>query len=244
MASAPPGALFMGVSYSGNTKEVLQLFRVAQKYGVRTIGLSRFGNHKVSELADLMLYTPQAPEATLRSGAYGSRLAQLVVIDILFLRTRQRNMRRRSSDWDKPTRRRRFLNKAEQPAGPRLLFLNYVQPIRHILGLKSGIDGTGGASQTVPSYHQYGISPQLVERVKLKMKNPAIKDRIKQMVDGLTRADLQDRPKVRRLVRTAASVLGERLSGTQEEQIVQFVIDQKIDPRNTLHLLRLWGMFR
>lgn len=84
LASAPPGALFMGVSYSGNTKEVLQLFRIAQKYGVRTIGLSRFGNHKVSELADLMLYTPQAPEATLRSGASGSRLAQLVMIDILF----------------------------------------------------------------------------------------------------------------------------------------------------------------
>ncbi|GIP48023.1 hypothetical protein D3C76_64350 [compost metagenome] len=97
---------------------------------------------------------------------------------------------------------------------------------------------------TVPSYHQYGISPQLVERVKLKMKNPAIKDRVKQVVDGLTRADLQDRVKVRRLVRTASSVLGERLSGAQEEQIVQFVIDQRIDPRNTLHLLRLWGMFR
>lgn len=96
----------------------------------------------------------------------------------------------------------------------------------------------------MPSYHQYGISPQLVERVKLKMKNPAIKDRIKQMVDGLTRADLQDRPKVRRLVRTASSVLGERMSGTQEEQMVKFVIDQKIDPHNTLHLLRLWGMFR
>ncbi|MBW4841125.1 MAG: stage VI sporulation protein F, partial [Paenibacillaceae bacterium] len=52
------------------------------------------------------------------------------------------------------------------------------------------------------------------------------------------------RVKVRRLVRTASSVLGERLSGAQEEQIVQFVIDQRIDPRNTLHLLRLWGMFR
>ncbi|MFL0554471.1 MurR/RpiR family transcriptional regulator [Paenibacillus barengoltzii] len=84
LASAPPGALFMGISYSGNTKEVLQLFRVAQKYGVRTIGLSRFGNHKVAELADLMLYTPQAPEATLRSGASSSRLTQLVMIDILF----------------------------------------------------------------------------------------------------------------------------------------------------------------
>lgn len=94
------------------------------------------------------------------------------------------------------------------------------------------------------SYHQYGISPQLVERVKLKMKNPAIKERMKQLVEGLTKADLQDRPKVRRLVRTAASLLGERIIGAQEEQIVQFVIDQKIDPRNTFHLIKLWGMFR
>lgn len=84
LASAPPQALFMGVSYSGNTREVVQLFRVAKQYGVRSIGLSRFGSHKISELADMMLYTPLAPEATLRSGATSSRLAQLVVIDILF----------------------------------------------------------------------------------------------------------------------------------------------------------------
>lgn len=84
LASAPPHALFMGVSYSGNTREVVQLFRVAKQYGVRSIGLSRFGSHKISELADMMLYTPLAPEATLRSGATSSRLAQLVVIDILF----------------------------------------------------------------------------------------------------------------------------------------------------------------
>ncbi len=84
LASAPPQALFMGVSYSGNTREVVQLFRVAKQYGVRSIGLCRFGNHKISELADMMLYTPLAPEATLRSGATSSRLAQLVVIDILF----------------------------------------------------------------------------------------------------------------------------------------------------------------
>ncbi|MNN64621.1 hypothetical protein D3C81_1800710 [compost metagenome] len=94
------------------------------------------------------------------------------------------------------------------------------------------------------SYQQYGISPQLVERVKLKMKNPAVKERIKKLVDGLTKSDLQDRSKVRRLVKSAASILNEKLSGVQEEQMVQFVIAQKIDPRNTLHLIKLWGMFR
>jgi DNA-binding MurR/RpiR family transcriptional regulator len=84
LASAEPNAVFMGISYSGNTREVVQLLRIAKKYGVRTVGLSRFGSHKVAELADLMLYTPQAPEAKLRSGATSSRLAQLVVIDVLF----------------------------------------------------------------------------------------------------------------------------------------------------------------
>ncbi|MNJ62261.1 hypothetical protein D3C77_580960 [compost metagenome] len=94
------------------------------------------------------------------------------------------------------------------------------------------------------SYHKYGISPQLVERVKLKMKNPALKERMKKLVDGLSKADLQDRNKVRRLVHSAASILNEKLSSAQEEQLVQFVIAQKIDPRNTLHLIRLWSMFR
>lgn len=94
------------------------------------------------------------------------------------------------------------------------------------------------------SYQQYGISPQLVERIKLKMKNPATKERVKNLVEGLTKADLQDRAKVRRLVRSAAGVLNEHLTGVQEEQIVSFVLAQRIDPKNKLHLLKLWGMFR
>lgn len=94
------------------------------------------------------------------------------------------------------------------------------------------------------TYQQYGISPQLVERIKLKMKNPVVKDRIKNLVDGLTKSDLQDRVKVRRLVKSGGKVLNETLTSVEEEKIVQFVVDQKIDPRNTLHLIKLWGMFR
>lgn len=93
-------------------------------------------------------------------------------------------------------------------------------------------------------YQQYGISPQLVERIKLKMKNPAVKERIKNMVNGVSKQELQDTAVVRRLVRNAAAVVNEKLTGAQEEQIVKFVIAQKIDPNNTFHLIRLWGMFR
>ncbi|MBW5444650.1 serine/threonine protein kinase [Cohnella sp. CFH 77786] len=94
------------------------------------------------------------------------------------------------------------------------------------------------------SWQKYGIQPQLVERVKLKMKNPVIKDRIKALLDGVTKYDLQDRAKVRQLVKTAARILNEPLTDIQEEQLVAFVLAQKIDPNNTLHLIKLWAMFR
>jgi uncharacterized protein YpuA (DUF1002 family) len=94
------------------------------------------------------------------------------------------------------------------------------------------------------SYQKYGIRPQLVERVKFKLKNPVVKDRIRQLLGNVTKYDLQDRPKVRKLVKSAAVILQEQLTDTQEDQIVTFVMAQKIDPNNTFHLLKLWGMFR
>lgn len=101
------------------------------------------------------------------------------------------------------------------------------------------LEGVGGMS-----YQQYGIDGELVERIKRKMKNPATKERVKAILHGVTKADLQDRAKVRSLVNRAAKVLGENLTEKQASQIVQFVIAQKIDPNNTFHLLKLWGMFR
>lgn len=93
-------------------------------------------------------------------------------------------------------------------------------------------------------YQQYGISPQLVARIKLKMKNPATKERIKKLIEGINKQDLQDPARVQRLVKSASSILNEKLTGAEEGQIVRFVIAQKIDPNNTFHLIKLWGMFR
>ncbi|MFD1952744.1 stage VI sporulation protein F [Paenibacillus thailandensis] len=94
------------------------------------------------------------------------------------------------------------------------------------------------------TYQKYGIKPELVERVKFKMKNPVTKDRIRMLVANVTKYDLQDRVKVRKLVKAAAVILQEKLTESQEEQIVYFIVSQKIDPNNTFHLLKLWGMFR
>jgi len=94
------------------------------------------------------------------------------------------------------------------------------------------------------NYARYGLDPALVERVKLKLKNKDTKEKVKAILDGVTKEDLQNRPKVNKLVGQVSKVLGENLTSEQTKNVVDFVIAQKIDPNNTFHLLKLWGMFR
>jgi len=94
------------------------------------------------------------------------------------------------------------------------------------------------------AYQKYGISQEFVHRIKLKMKNPVIKDRVKMVLDDVTKQDLQDRTRVSKLASQTAKVLDEKLSEQQMSNIIQFILDQKIDPKNTFHLIKLWGMFR
>jgi len=95
-----------------------------------------------------------------------------------------------------------------------------------------------------PSWQKYGIKTEFVERVKLKMKNPAVKEKIKGHLEGATKYDLQDRAKVRRWVKTFARILNEPITETQEDQLVNFIIAQKIDPNNMLSLIKLYAMFK
>ncbi len=90
----------------------------------------------------------------------------------------------------------------------------------------------------------YGIEPQLVEQVKMKLKQPDNKERVKHILQYVTKSDLQNKLTVRKLVGDITRAIGIKLSERQTENIVAFVIAQKIDPNNTFHLLKLWGMFR
>lgn len=94
------------------------------------------------------------------------------------------------------------------------------------------------------SYQQYGIPRELVERVKRKMKDSAVSERVKQTLDGVTKSDLQNRAKVKQLIAQCSRILSIPLSAQQTDNIANFVIAQKIDPKNTFHLIKLWGMFR
>ncbi|TMV46905.1 MurR/RpiR family transcriptional regulator [Paenibacillus mesophilus] len=73
-----------GISYSGQTDEIIQSLTEAKKQGATIITLTKFGSSPVAELGDIRLFTSSV-EQSIRSGAMASRIAQLNVVDILFL---------------------------------------------------------------------------------------------------------------------------------------------------------------
>lgn len=74
----------VGVSYSGETKEVIHVMQLAKDAGATVISITKFGANSVAELADIKLCTSSL-EKSIRSGAMASRIAQLNVVDILFI---------------------------------------------------------------------------------------------------------------------------------------------------------------
>ncbi|MFS0785581.1 MurR/RpiR family transcriptional regulator [Shouchella sp. 1P09AA] len=75
----------IGISFSGQTNEVKQFLEIAKSKELKTISLCKYGQSIVSEQADIPLFTSATKEPTFRSGATSSRIAQLQVIDILFM---------------------------------------------------------------------------------------------------------------------------------------------------------------
>jgi DNA-binding MurR/RpiR family transcriptional regulator len=85
VANASKDDIVFGISHSGETPEVIKVMSLAKERGVKTISLTQYGQSTVSSLADIKLFTSFTKEAPFRSAATSSRLAQLYIIDILFL---------------------------------------------------------------------------------------------------------------------------------------------------------------
>lgn len=85
IANAEKDDVLFGISFSGETPEVINVMALAKEKGMRTISLTKYGHSSVAELADMKLFTSHSTEAPFRSAATSSRLAQLFMIDVLFL---------------------------------------------------------------------------------------------------------------------------------------------------------------
>ncbi|WP_328343589.1 MurR/RpiR family transcriptional regulator [Micromonospora sp. NBC_00421] len=87
------GDVAIGISHTGTTSDVIEVLEQARSRGAVTVALTNFPRSPITEVADYVL-TTAARETTYRSGAMASRLAQLTVVDCLFVGVAARNRTR------------------------------------------------------------------------------------------------------------------------------------------------------
>lgn len=85
------GDVAVGISHTGATTDTVEALRTARQRGATTVALTNFPRSPITEVADLVL-TTAARETTFRSGAMASRIAQLTVIDCLFIGVAQQHL--------------------------------------------------------------------------------------------------------------------------------------------------------
>ena len=83
-ATLDSACVAVGVSHGGATADTAEFLRIARGAGAATIGITNFPASNVGEQSDIVL-TTAARETSFRSGALGSRIAQLMVVDCLFI---------------------------------------------------------------------------------------------------------------------------------------------------------------
>lgn len=79
----------IGISHTGTTLDTIEAFAEAAGHGAQTVALTNFPKSPITRVAQHVL-TTAARETTFRSGAMASRLAQLTVVDCIFVGVAQR----------------------------------------------------------------------------------------------------------------------------------------------------------
>lgn len=85
MTSEDLGIVF---SHSGVTPETLEVLQIMKRSGGKTVAVTNFPDSPIAKSADYSLLTA-AKETRYRSGAMSSRIAQLALVDFLFVRIMQ-----------------------------------------------------------------------------------------------------------------------------------------------------------
>jgi DNA-binding MurR/RpiR family transcriptional regulator len=79
-----PGDVAIGISHTGVTTDTIDALAEARRRGATTVALTNFPRSPITDVADHVL-TTAVRETTFRSGAMASRLAQLTLVDFLFV---------------------------------------------------------------------------------------------------------------------------------------------------------------
>ena len=85
------GDVAIGLSHTGTTVDTIDALAEARSHGATTVAITNFPWSPITEVADHVLLTA-ARETAFRSGAMTSRIAQLTVVDCLFVTLAQRDL--------------------------------------------------------------------------------------------------------------------------------------------------------
>jgi DNA-binding MurR/RpiR family transcriptional regulator len=85
------GDVAVGLSHTGTTVDTIDALNEARAHGATTVAITNFPWSPITEAADFVLLTA-ARETAFRSGAMTSRIAQLTVVDCLFVTLAQRDL--------------------------------------------------------------------------------------------------------------------------------------------------------
>lgn len=91
-----PGDVAMAFSHTGTTSEPIEALQQAGRAGATTVAVTNFPGSPLAGVADHVL-TTAVRETTYRSGAMASRIAQLTLVDCLFIGLAQRDLDRTRS---------------------------------------------------------------------------------------------------------------------------------------------------
>ncbi|MEW1974238.1 MurR/RpiR family transcriptional regulator [Microbacterium profundi] len=89
-ATLQPGNVAIAVSHTGSTTDTIEFLMLARRSGATTIAITNHAGAPLADQADIVL-TTAARETGFRSGALGSRIAQLMVVDCIFIGVAQSN---------------------------------------------------------------------------------------------------------------------------------------------------------
>ncbi|MFY1703119.1 MurR/RpiR family transcriptional regulator [Micromonospora sp. WMMA1923] len=83
------GDVALGISYTGQTRETVEMLAEAGSRGATTVALTGFPRSALAELADVVLLTA-SQSTSFRPDALSARHPQLVVLDLLYIAVAQR----------------------------------------------------------------------------------------------------------------------------------------------------------
>jgi RpiR family transcriptional regulator, carbohydrate utilization regulator len=79
-----PESVVLAISHSGSSKDLIDVVKAAGKTGAKTIVITSYTKSSLAQLADVKLYS-STRETSFRTEAISARIAQLCIIDSLYV---------------------------------------------------------------------------------------------------------------------------------------------------------------